>query len=336
MRLKTRVLLLTAVLLPVIAFVSFRAWQHFPGQAKNEPEAPPPPALEIEPDASAATNLPSPRASEPLPPRDAPITDIAPLLQSRADAGDRKAACRLGIELMRCHLLLKVHQASVADWMQELELSQEAKGKPEDANRVAGLNLGYFEQSQLCASLPGDLVAQGPRYLRAAALAGEPEAMLRYADGQSLDTQSGFGFLRTPEFDQWRAEASTVLHAALAAGRPEAVELLRQAYAGDQGWMQGLVADDPMRAHAYFLLQGRLFNSPTAAPLPPPENLGADQLRDAEELAASLHERHFGGRRLDFKTSLHGLSPLYDPTGISGPAFRDHAYCEPPGTPDRG
>lgn len=333
MRSRTRVLLLTAILLPVVAFVSLRAWQHLPGQAKNEPEAAPPPALKIEPDSSAATGLPSPRASEPLPPKDAPITDTAALLQSRADAGDRKAACRLGIELLRCHLLLKVHQASVADWMQELELSQEAKGKPEDANRVAGLNLGYIEQSRLCASLPEGMVAQGPRYLRAAALAGEPEAMLRYADGQSLDTQSGFGFLRTPEFDQWRAEASTVLQAALAAGRPEAVELLRQAYAGDQGWMQGLVADDPVRAHAYFLLQGRLFNSPAAAPLPPPQGLDADQIRQAEELAASMHERHFQGRQLDFMTSLHGLSPMYDPTGISAPAFRDHAYCEPARVP---
>jgi hypothetical protein len=331
MRLKTRVLLLTAVLLPVVAFVSFRAWQHLPDQTQREPEAPAAPAIAA--DASATIGAPTPRPSEPLPPKDAPITDIAALLQSRADAGDRKAACRLGIELLRCHLLLKVHQSSVADWMQELELSQEAKGKSEDANRVAGLNLDYIEQSRLCASLPEDLVAMGPRYLRTAALAGEPEAMLRYADGQSLDTQSGFGFLRTPEFDQWRAEASTVLHAALAAGRPEAVELLRQAYAGDQGWMQGLVADDPMRAHAYFLLQGRLFNSPAAAPLPPPEGLAADQIRQAEELAASMHERHFQGRQLDFMTSLHGLSPMYDPTGISGPAFRDHAYCEPARVP---
>lgn len=336
MRSRNRVRILAVVLLPVVAFVSFRAWQHLPGHAQNEPEATLPLSPPIAPDASAPASIVSPRPSEPLPPRDAPITDVAPLLQSRADAGDHKAACRLGIELLRCHLLLKVHQGSVADWMQELELSQEAKGRPEDANRVAGLNLGYLEQSRLCASLPEGLVAQGPRYLRAAALAGEPEAMLRYADGQSLDTQGGFGFVRTPEFDQWRAEATAVLHAALAAGRPEAVELLRQAYAGDEGWVQGLVANDPMRAHAYFLLQGRLFNSPTATPLPPPQGLGADHVRQAEELAASMHERHFQGRRLDFMTSLHGLSPMYDPTGISGPAFRDHAYCEPPGTPDRG
>ncbi len=336
MRFRTRVLLVTAVLLAVVAFVSFRAGQHLPGQALNEPGATLPTAPASDSEARAPNGIAPPRPGEPLPPREAAITDIAPLLQSRADAGDHKAACRLGIELLRCHLLLKVHQALVADWMQELELSQEAKGKPEDANRVAGLNLGYLEQSRLCASLPEGLVAQGPRYLRAAALAGEPEAMLRYADGQSLDTQGGYGFVRTPEFDQWRAEASAVLHAALAAGRPEAVELLRQAYAGDQGWVQGLVADDPMLAHAYFLLQGRLFNSPTATPLPPPQGLGADHVRQAEELAGSLHERHFQGRQLDFMTSLHGLSPMYDPTGISGPAFRDHAFCEPPRTPARG
>lgn len=331
MRLKTRVLLLTVVLLAVVAVVSFRTWHPLPGQTGPEPDASAAPAAAS--GALATISTPSPRPVEPLPPKDAPISDIATQLQSRADTGDRKAACRLGIELMRCHLLLKVHQASVADWMQELELSQEAKGKPEDANRVAGLNLGFMEQARRCASLPEGLVAQGPRYLRAAALAGEPEAMLRYADGQSLDAWGDFAYLRTPEFDQWRAEAAAVLNAALAAGRPEAVELLRQAHVGDQGPLQGLFENDPVQAHAYFLLQGRLFNSPTATPLPPPAGLDADQVHQAEALAAAMHERHFQGRQLDFMTSLHGLSPLYDPTGISGPAFRDHAYCEPPGAP---
>lgn len=285
-----------------------------PNHAPERPEAHPEP-----------TAVPSP-----LPPRDARLPDIATNLQSRADAGDRKAACRLGIELLRCDRLLKVQADKSVDGIVVAELALEAQGKLDQANEYASVNLRYYELAEACSALPGDLLAQGPRYLRQAALAGEPEAMLRYADGQSLDWGNGYRYLRTPEFDLWRTEAPAILQRALSAGRPEAVHLLHQAYSNDQGTLQSLFAQDPMRAHAYFMLQRRLFGSSRVLPEAlVPEALDAGQLRQAEQLADQWFESAFQNQRLDFMTSLHGLSPLYDPSAISDASFRDHAFCEP-------
>lgn len=319
-------------LLPVVASIIL-LWH-----LRNREAPPAPVAAEASPVAPAPKNaperpdtLPKPTApSAPLPPREARLPDIAATLQSRADAGDRKAACRLGIELLRCDRLLRVHAAEAVAGIVEAELALEAQGKLDQANQYASVNLRYVELAEACSVLSAGLLAQGPRYLRQAALAGEPEAMLRYADGQSLDWGNGYRYLRTPEFDLWRAEAPVVLQRALSAGRPEAVHLLHQAYSNDQGTLQSLFPQDPLLAHAYFLLQRRLFGSSQAFPEAlVPEALDAGQQRQAEHLADRWFDSAFHSQRLDFMTSLHGLAPLYDPSAVTDASFKDHAFCEP-------
>jgi hypothetical protein len=310
MRLKTRALLLTAVLLPVIAFVSFRAWQHFPGQAKNEPEAPPPPALEIEPDASAATNLPSPRASEPLPPRDAPITEIASLL-SRADAGDAAAACQLGVRLNFC-----TRAAFFSDQrlnaLRAQEAKQHAKGDLAGANSSAASLLKGTRIRQQCDGVPEALQRRAFDYLRQAALAGEPEAVIRYSRGQHLAGRSSFGFIRTPQFDTWRREALSMLEARLAAGHPEAVLVMLEAR-GEANFLSMVTPQDPTLDLAYRLLARRLFGEhPSLRRHLKMHGFTPEQHREAERLAEDWHQQRFGARKLEIRDHLVGLVDAID------------------------
>lgn len=324
------------LLLLALAVVGAGVYWHFrtattPVAAAQEPAAD---ASRIKADGVAALAVEMPATpSAPLPPKDARLPDIASTLQSRADAGDRKAACRLGIELLRCQLLQR-HPTGLSGHMDAQEASADGKGELAEADHIATLNLHYHELADACSALPASLIAQGPQYLRQAALAGEPEAMLRYADGQAFNfSGSGYAFLRSPEFDQWRAEAPTLLQRALASGRTEAVYLLQQAYAGDDGWIQGLYADDPLRAHAYFLLQRRLFGSSTVLPEAlAPADLDATQRQEAEQLADRWHRDQFDGGTFDFRSSMNGVSPLYDVGAVTPPNMRDHAFCEPVGS----
>lgn len=275
----------------------------------------------------------APDAMAPLPPAGAPISDVADTLQSRADAGDGHAACRLGIELLRCR-----HAGPYFDYaMQEVEKRVQelrAKGDRAGAEALSARKLRTIEIHQACRGLDPALVARAHHYIRQAALAGEPEAMLRYASGESLGLLGNFSRLRSPEFEHWRREAPAMLSQALAAGRPEAVPLLSEAYrppdeatTGIIGW---LVPNDPVQAHAYALLQQRLSGGITLPGLHLPD-LDAAGSTQASALAAEWQQRYFNGVAVDPEDVLYGLPALLDPMGYSKHQRMPERFCEPGG-----
>ena len=67
------------------------------------------------------------RDPTPLPPAGTPVAAMLPDLKRRADAGDTRAACRLGVELIRCRLVLSMMDA-IAGQMRDDKA--EANGAP--------------------------------------------------------------------------------------------------------------------------------------------------------------------------------------------------------------
>jgi hypothetical protein len=249
-----------------------------------------------------------------MPPPDQPLRDAAASLRRRAEAGDSLAACRLGVELLRCAHLGNYHPEH-DQFMAQQEKELEAKGDHEGAVRIA---LGRSQHAQLleaCSGVTGD----AHRYVRQAALAGEPEAMVRYAAGETVSTGVvGMAYLTRPEFDVWRREAPAVLMRALDAGVPEAALLLAQAHAGEGSLLAMLLPRDSIEAGASQALTRRLFgDDPRVAKLVssnaqvPAVALDAGQIAAAEQRAAEWHERAFQGRTLDFADGTAALRPLH-------------------------
>jgi hypothetical protein len=265
----------------------------------------------------ARTNPPPSSAA--LPPGDTPLPALIAQLQPRADAGDSLAACRLGVELLRCDAndyAVAFHQRHSSGFVRE----KDAKGQLALANQVEEQHLRELELQIQCRQLPQDMRSRGSDYLVQAARAGEPEAMIRYAVGEhwglNLDD-----FLADGHFDAWRREAPGMLQRAMEAGDPRAPVMLMSAFLDDLSPHTGLVADDPVRGLAFQMLHLRLAGRPS-----PKSRLSAAETAQAETLAAELHQRHFGNRRLDSAEQAF-LRPLFS-AGSDGqePEFcRRHA-----------
>ena len=261
-------------------------------------------------EAARATAAPSPHGVAPMPPTTLPLRDSAASLRSRADAGDSLAACRLGVELLRCVEL--GHMGPDHDrWWASRQAELEAKGDDSGASEIAVTRSGLARLREECADVPEALVSQAHRYVRQAALAGEPEAMIRYAVGETLMMgPSNFAFLGTPRFDEWRREAPQVLMAALESGTPEAALLLGSAHREEQGYLAMLLPRDEVVARASMELTHRLFGEDPALPgLVNATPLQDEQAAEATRLAAEWHVRHFGGAQRVLADSTGALLP---------------------------
>lgn len=171
-----------------------------------------------------AGGVPAPR--QPLPP--------VPALVARADSGDARAACQLAAELHLCR-----------------EQAVMARGQPSPPAEPA---------SERCAVLLERHVGQHFAWLRQAAFAGEPEAMLRYAVGEAFGMPGeSYAFLRSPDFDTWRREAPAMLQTLFEAGYPEVlVYLMLSADPLFGGQLGNLLPPDPVRERAWLELLATL------------------------------------------------------------------------------
>lgn len=201
--------------------------------------------------SSAAPSVPSP-----LPPWGEPLGANLALLRQRADAGDGRASCRIGVELELC-----------------------------------GQGLTRY-----CDGLDQSLRDQAGIYLRKAALAGHRDGLLRYAQGAFLrqggSDQDQYRYLHDPVFEHWYREAVPMLQRALRAGDPLAAQLLADAHADDRTPLDALVPDDPVQAYSYRLLLSWLRGEPA----PDAGALDARQRADAEHQAQRLYRESFGSR----------------------------------------
>ena len=139
---------------------------------------------------------------------------------------------------------------------------------------------------------PSDSGLLAARYLHQAALAGEPEAMYHYANGDAFIAD--FSLLNTPEFDQWRKEAPDMLQLAFEAGYLPALPAMLDAYSGRATPLAGLIADDPVKARAIGILLTKL-GPRLKVPTQPQRT---DVEKAAIALAKEWQHRYFAGMQI--------------------------------------
>ncbi|KFN42064.1 hypothetical protein N787_04655 [Arenimonas metalli CF5-1] len=222
----------------------------------------------------------------------------------------------MGTDLLRCQFLAQLDDAQL-ERLANQERAHAEKGKLEQANEAATMLLRHAELKRTCAGLDDDLIARGAHYLRQAALAGEPDAVVRYATGGTFRITGSNAYLTTPEFEQWRREAPAMVQRALEAGQPGAVLLMLETHSTNY-FLPWLTPHDPDAAEASLALARRVFG----------EDFDASRfdikVRDdprhraeAERRAAEMHARHFDGEPQDFARAAHGLVPLHDAHGFN-------------------
>lgn len=272
----------------------------------------------------ASSAISADRSIVPLPPKDEPLAQILGSLQQRADRGDRKAACRLAMELLRCD--------EVAWWAEleantgrDYETEYLKAGNAADAGAAAAAAGKAWQLERLldCRAVPEGLTARGAHYLVQAARAGEPEAMLRYANGQFWRSD-GRGMLSDPGFDAWRREAPGMLQRAFESGYPDAAFYMATARISDFGFLASLIEDDPEQALAAWYLHARLFGE--NGPL---RHLGQDAATQqrARELAAQWHRTYFNDRT--YRRPLMEAAYFMRPSQSESTAFCSDPVTQP-------
>lgn len=308
-----------------LALVAAALWHGWPRVAPQGP-SPVPQATDTD------LPLPEPAPAEtqdrkaadiaPLPPENAPLAGIIGTLASRADAGDSKAACRLGMELLRCEQLEDYASILTAP-------SDPPKDEVGDSARQGSAVDDYMkrerawilERLEQCEAVPAALLAEGPRYLEQAALAGEPEAMVRYAEGHHWPP-SGRSMMVGQDFDRWRRNAPGMMRRALEGGYPGAAFLLMIAYQDDFGFHAALVPNDPYQSMVMNLLYARLYGSQGMAAFY--RNMDAASQARAIKEAEAMHQQYFQGRK--FSGYPYPFPAYVQP--MSGQATHD--FCRDP------
>jgi hypothetical protein len=314
MRLTARASLLAASAIVVIALIAW--WlQGDDMTALLSPEARAPTRFDADASASPILDEPSDDTdtAKPiaLPPKGTPLGRLWATLQAAAQSGESGAACRLAIETVRCVHVARVAEtwaASQASEAGELQTLLDFEGAPSSFGRPAEANDPQVEAAfedmtartraaaRQCEGLSQDRTDIAISLLRAAALAGQPDAQAVYAAGEGwfLTIPGGMG---RPEFEQWRREAPMIVARMLDEGHPEAPGLLAGAYSG-QTWLGGLYEADLERATAYLILNGRLTGKPETAERQLTK-VPAEITARARQQASALYAKHYAGRPLD-------------------------------------
>lgn len=297
--------------LVLVAGLAWRGATDDPAPEQEPPQAEPARTLAAGTPDIARPVPPAPVAMEATPDETSLPPGLAALV-ARAEAGDSRAACELGSRLVVCASSHWFADTSLES-LRRQEREAEAKGDHEAANHAAGMLLSATVAKTACADLTPALHQRAFDFTRQAALAGEPEAIVRYATGQAL---AGNGmapntFLRSPHFDTWRGEAPALLEGLEQSGDPQAVLALLMATSEGSN-LALLMPPDPVRDTAYRLLANRLFGEHTALANFHMPNIPAQQRREAEALARAWHRERFGNRSVRLEDHTSGLfHPMY-------------------------
>lgn len=261
------------------------------------------------PSAAASSSPADTNRTAPLPPLDTPVAAMFDDLLRRAALGDARASCRLAVELINCNQLESFAQVGYSQNSESAEKSLAESGQLMAANSVATQRMRQLESMKRCEGISEDQRKLSGNYLFQAATAGIPEAMIRYAEGQSIaDGHSMYGLLQDKGFDQWRNNAVGLLEKALEVGEPAAVFVLYAASSDNNSPIGGLIADDPVKAYSYRLLMSKLRGKSDT----PATKLSSPQIALAARSASRMHAEYFNNRILgesDAFTSL--LTPTW-------------------------
>jgi hypothetical protein len=219
---------------------------------------------------------------------------------ARAAAGDPKAACRLGVQLLRC-----VNFNKTSTFFGNFQSADDDDPQVTRARNSVAARIERWESEQktYCEGVSIEDSDAALLYLRQAAVAGEPEALLRYGRGDALFL-TGFEGMQSRHFDRWRRESHAMIEAAVELGYPPALVDLMVGYTDDSTPSASLVTNDPIKATATRILLNNLRGVRESAG----SGLAPDQERSARRLAEDWRRRYFS--RLPAKWSSPGSMML--------------------------
>lgn len=269
-------------------------------------------------EGSDAASTPRGPGTETRPSRAPDLPIHLALLRERADAGDAKAACQLATALVRCGAAATFAAPHTIEFLRKQEAEFVAKGQQAEADQAAAAQIFALELRQACDGVPDTALSLAPEYLRQAALAGEPEAMLRYAQGDALffGAERGWRVLREPHFEQWRREAPEMLQAMMESGQPAAVLVMLEAYNGSNR-LEMVTTPDNAKALALHQLAWQLFDKRGDLPGAPMQAgiSQADRMqafRAAHVQAKAWHQAYFGGKTFRLAEESQAIAPLLE------------------------
>lgn len=184
------------------------------------------PAVQSLPDRAAT----APQTVEPLPPVDQPLAESFDDLLERAKRGDARAACRLSVDLARCH-----RRAQMAGWSSSYE-RQAARARDDAAanrmiDQVVMLDAAVQRDEAFCAGL-GHAQLEWSFPVQLSAARWNPDLRVWVASQPSLDIQRFLGDLEG--WQQYRAVALPWLRDAALAGDPVAQVLMARIHGDDR------------------------------------------------------------------------------------------------------
>lgn len=180
------------------------------------------------PGPSTVSEGDAPIASKPewpaLPPIDAPLADVLDELIDRARRGDSKAACRLGVELKRCHIA-HATRSMAADV--ERDASRRRDVPDTAVNAIARLQDSAERGGEGCAGVALDQLKTAFQWQKQAAQA-DPRLRVAFALAPALDPRDFVNELES--WGEYRALALPWLEAAAAEGDVSAVIALARVH----------------------------------------------------------------------------------------------------------
>jgi hypothetical protein len=266
------------------------------GSISAETDQPSVPVLPDNSEKSADTALSNEIS---LPGSDIPLRDAFPALKAAADGGHVKASCRIGIELARCKSL-KANAKQTSNKMHEIEMQIEKESDKgfEAANNFAEAEIARLgHENEMCSGFDANELAMASKYLRQAALAGDPDAAIAYINGQAYGSDQQLSLLQDKGFRDWQNDAQRIAENSVVAGVPEAVILLHKAYSRDDTSFSALVVNDPEKALMYEFLVSELIGRPAK------EKTGYSLKVNSEAMqqARAMHTKHFKNRIFSYR-----------------------------------
>ncbi|MCD9126009.1 hypothetical protein [Luteimonas fraxinea] len=250
----------------------------------------------------------------PLPPENAPLNESFEQLKLAADAGNPRAACRLGFELQRCESR-EGHEIFVSNSISSAEMSRNERELDATAKMAESAAIELEGIAGVCKDFDRRDVRSWD-YLLQAARAGHVPSMVRISAEPPLD-----GFDMANDFEKWKVfsdEAEGFLKSAYQQGSAEAAYVLFAYYAGmPAGVSLELVEPDPAQAFRYGSVAMEFADAASSREISAhldalSSKLSAEQRAQADRLARteinSLFQRTTRSAPLVQDTTLAGLS----------------------------
>ncbi len=274
---------------------------------------PTPPAPAPRPDRATAPAIPLREIKQPA--EGTPVRDLLALLRDAADQGVPQAACRLGIELIKCS---RLRTSLIALGDAQKAAAQAPKNTLDAARlmqRATELARNQADDNRACSGVAREDVSEAWRYIFAAANAGSVAATSRFVRDPGLaagDPDAAAGW------SAYRHGAPDLLRAAIKGGDVRALyQAWAFAFTGQSPGGTEVFARDPDKALEYGTSVLDLLDAPRAAKVRAANDnlvreLGNERAEAARREGEKLRAGSFASAKPPYWTADDGVTELAD------------------------